>query len=299
LAALGCLLLVFRFADRRWGRWVALWSTLILATSVEFFLLARLVIIEMSLTLFITLALCAFYSAVHTEDGRTRRLQCLMMYLALSAGTLNKGLIGLIIPGMVCFFYLLITRKWSALSKLYPLAGTLGCLLLVAPWYLWAEARNPGYLRYYFWDEHFVRYLTDSSINPKAGITSEVLALGLRPGRALSYCRAPPLAQSRRWKCILGSLGGIAPGLFFGFVFTTAPLHIADFPGASGPDGSDDRGALPRRHDRRQEVVSLSTLGSHSGGHPVHCIASVLAGTLFRGAAEKISRWRFFPGAVG
>jgi 4-amino-4-deoxy-L-arabinose transferase-like glycosyltransferase len=227
LAALGCLLLVFRFADKRWGRWVALWSTLILTTSVEFFLLARLVIIEMSLTLFITLALCAFYSAVHTEDGRTRRLQCLMMYLALSAGTLNKGLIGLIIPGMVCFFYLLITRKWSALSKLYPLAGTLGCLLLVAPWYLWAEARNPGYLRYYFWDEHLVRYLTDEFNRSKGWYYfSEVLALGFAPWTVLFPFAAHHLWRNRDDGNVFLALWVVLPLLFFSASNSQLPHYI-------------------------------------------------------------------------
>lgn len=161
LAALGCLWLVFRFADRHWGRWVALWSVLILLTSVEFFLLARLVIIEMSLTLFVSLALCCFYSAVHCEDEKTRKKRCLVFYVALSAATLTKGLVGLIIAGIVCSAYLLLARKWRLLGKLYLLRGMVVYLALVLPWYLWAENRNPGYLSYYIWDEHFVRYLTD------------------------------------------------------------------------------------------------------------------------------------------
>ncbi|MBI2365462.1 MAG: glycosyltransferase family 39 protein [Deltaproteobacteria bacterium] len=227
LAALGCLLLVFCFADKHWGRWVALWSTLILATSVEFYLLARLVIIEMSLTLFISLTLCAFYSAAHTENERTRKLQCLVMYLALSAGTLSKGLVGLIIPGMVCSLYLLLTRKWSALSKLYLLPGALGCLALVVPWYLWAETRNPGYLRYYFWDEHFIRYLTDEFKRSKDWYYfSGVLALGFAPWTALL-----PFAAHRLWRnwddgnLFLG-LWVVLPMVFFSASKSQLPHYI-------------------------------------------------------------------------
>jgi len=227
LAALGCLLLVFCFADKHWGRWVALWSTLILATSVEFFLLARLVIIEMSLTLFISLTLCAFYSAAHTENERTRKLQCLVMYLALSAGILSKGLVGLIIPGMVCSLYLLLTRKWSALSKLYLLPGAAGCLALVVPWYLWAESRNPGYLRYYFWDEHFIRYLTDEFKRSKDWYYfSGVLALGFAPWTALL-----PFAAHRLWRNLddgnlfLG-LWVVLPMVFFSASKSQLPHYI-------------------------------------------------------------------------
>jgi 4-amino-4-deoxy-L-arabinose transferase-like glycosyltransferase len=31
-----------------------------------------------------------------------------------------------------------------------PLQGAVVLLLIAAPWYLWAEARNPGYLHYFF-----------------------------------------------------------------------------------------------------------------------------------------------------
>jgi len=228
LAALGCLLLVFRFADRRWGRWVALWSALILATSVEFFLLARLVIIEMSLTLFISLALCAFYAAAHSEDGRTRKLQCLVLYSALSAGTLIKGLVGLIIPGMVCFFYLLLSRRWFVLRRLHLLPGAVGYLALVVPWYLWAEARNPGYLRYYFWDEHFIRYLTDEFNRSKDWYYfSGVLALGFAPWTALL-----PFTVHRLWRDLddgdlFLAVWVVLPMVFFSASYSQLPHYIS------------------------------------------------------------------------
>jgi 4-amino-4-deoxy-L-arabinose transferase-like glycosyltransferase len=161
LSALGCLFLVYRFARQRWGLWEAMWSVLILLTSVEFFLLGRVSIPEMTLTFCITLALFSFYSAIHAEDAKTKKLHCWFMYGALGAGTLIKGLIGLVIPGLVFFIYLLVTKRGGALRRLHLFAGTLIFLLIVTPWYLWIDARNPGYLSYYLWHEHFSRYLTD------------------------------------------------------------------------------------------------------------------------------------------
>ena len=108
--------------------------------------------------------------------------------------------------------------------------------------------------------------------------------------RALAFCRALVVAQNGRWEFVSNSLGGSAHGFFLGFEITTASLHIADFPGVGGPDGSDDRGAVPRPHDKRQEMGSLSPLGSDRGGYLDHYVASILAGTLFRRLAEKNSR---------
>ena len=162
LAALACLILVYRFVDVRWGRWEALWSALILLTCAEFFTLARIVIFDMPLTFFVTLALCAFYEAVHTDEARRRRLWCLAMYVALGAGTLVKGLVGVVVPGMVILFYLLLTKQWSTLRRIYLVPGAIVFLAIVLPWYLQANAQNAGYLRYYFWDEHFGRFTNPS-----------------------------------------------------------------------------------------------------------------------------------------
>jgi len=158
LAALGCVLLLDNFVRRHWGKWQALWSGLILLTSVEFFFLARVVIFDMPLTFFLTLALCAFYEASHCEEIKYRRVLCLLLYGALGAATLIKGLIGIVIPGLVIFFYLLLSRQWSVLRRIHLLPGILLFLAIALPWYLQAEARHEGYLRYYFWEEHFGRF---------------------------------------------------------------------------------------------------------------------------------------------
>lgn len=162
LAALGCFALVYRFTRIRWGPWEALWSGLILISGVEFFILSRVVIFDMSLAFCITLALYSFFEAAHTDETMRRRIYCALMYVGLAAGTLIKGLVGLLIPGLVIFFYLLIANRWSILRSVYLIPGALLFLALVAPWYLLAEARNPGFLRYYLWDEHFGRFATGS-----------------------------------------------------------------------------------------------------------------------------------------
>jgi 4-amino-4-deoxy-L-arabinose transferase-like glycosyltransferase len=162
LAALGCFALVYSFARIRWGPWEALWSGLILISGVEFFILSRVVIFDMSLTFCITLALYSFYQAAHADDAMRRRIYCVLMYGALAAGTLVKGLVGLLIPGLVIFFYILIANRWSILRSVYPIPGALLFMALVGPWYLLAEARNAGFLRYYLWDEHFGRFATAS-----------------------------------------------------------------------------------------------------------------------------------------
>jgi 4-amino-4-deoxy-L-arabinose transferase-like glycosyltransferase len=84
------------------------------------------------------------------------------MYLALGAGTLIKGLVALVVPGIVFFLFILLRRRWQILRRIYLIPGAGVFLAVVLPWYLQAEARNPGYLNYYLWAEHFGRYTTAS-----------------------------------------------------------------------------------------------------------------------------------------
>jgi 4-amino-4-deoxy-L-arabinose transferase-like glycosyltransferase len=160
LAALGCLFVVYRFVRERYGLWEALWSALILATSLEFFVYSRLVILDTTLTFFTTVAFFAFYSAVETDNATTRRRHCLLLYLALACATLLKGLTGILLPGMVAFCYLALTKRWRFVGRVDLLLGAVLYLAIVLPFYLWAEARHPGYLEYYFWEEHFLRFFT-------------------------------------------------------------------------------------------------------------------------------------------
>ena len=159
LAALGCIFLVYRFAKLQWGWREALWSPLVLVTSLEFFLFSRIVIFDMTLTFCVALALFSLYAVTQTNNPKAKRYG-LLMYAAMGVRTLVKGPIAVVIPGMVIFFYLLFTRKWFLLRRLRIALGAVVYFAIVAPWYLWVEARNPGYLRYFLWEEHFVRYLT-------------------------------------------------------------------------------------------------------------------------------------------
>ena len=225
--ALGCLFLVYHFARQWWRSWAAMWSVLILLTSVEFFLLARIVRSDMTLTFCVTLALCSFYSAVHAENEKAKKLHCLLMYGALGTGTLVKGLIGFIIPGMVFFVYLLLTNKWSSLRRLHLLPGALLFLVIVTPWYLWVDARNPGYLRYFFWDEHLTRYLTDEFNRTQSWFYFFfVIAVGFFPWTLLLPFVVKDWWQKIDDKNIFLILWAILPLLFFSASNSKLPHYI-------------------------------------------------------------------------
>ena len=160
LAAVGCLAVVYSFGRRLFGSWSALWSVLVLLSSVEFVVISRVVILDMALTFFLTCALCCFAIAARESERKKRRPLFLLMYAACGAATLVKGPIGFLLPGAIVFFYLLLSRRWHLLREIELVPGLVIFLALVTPWYAAAELRNPGYLRYFLFFENVERFAT-------------------------------------------------------------------------------------------------------------------------------------------
>ncbi|HEY1234245.1 MAG TPA: glycosyltransferase family 39 protein [Candidatus Binatia bacterium] len=228
LAAAGCVLLIFLFARRFCGLWEGLWSGVVLATSLEFYILGRTVIFDMTLTFFITLSLFSFFSILHEDKTWLRRSWLGLMYVSLGIATLVKGPIGAALPSVVVFVYLLISRKLPLLRRLDLHIGIPLFLLIVAPWYYEVERFNPGYLRYFLWEENFVRYFT-----PHFNRTEPwyyfllILAVGFLP-----WSLAIPRALSEAWRGRRNDIfvfllaWTVLPFVFFSFSSAKLPHYI-------------------------------------------------------------------------
>jgi 4-amino-4-deoxy-L-arabinose transferase-like glycosyltransferase/predicted dehydrogenase len=228
LAAAACVLLVFLFGRRFFGFWEALWSALVLLTSLEFYLFARLVIFDMVLTLCISLSLVCFFWALHEDNTRLIKLLLFCVYSALGAGTLIKGPIGFLLPSMVILPYLIVTRQFSALRRLALPLGIVFFLLIVLPWYYEVGIRNPGYWRYFLWEENFLRYLTPHfKRGQKWFYFFMVAAIGFLP-----WTVCIPAAIRKSWrerkdeKILWLILWTIVPFTFFSFSSAKLPHYI-------------------------------------------------------------------------
>ena len=78
--------------------------------------------------------------------------------LFLGLSILTKGLLGVAVVGLAFGGYLLITRRVTPAVLLQGAAVLLIAALVAAPWYLAVEARNSGFLRYYFFERHVLGF---------------------------------------------------------------------------------------------------------------------------------------------
>jgi 4-amino-4-deoxy-L-arabinose transferase-like glycosyltransferase len=71
-----------------------------------------------------------------------------------------KGLIGIVLPAGALALYILVHRDWTRLARLHIGTGVLLFLAIAAPWFFAVSAANDEFLRFFFIQEHFQRFLT-------------------------------------------------------------------------------------------------------------------------------------------
>ncbi|MFO1325022.1 MAG: glycosyltransferase family 39 protein [Burkholderiales bacterium] len=159
LAGLLAVLAVMLTARRLFGKRAGWMAAAVMASSWGFFLATQFVTLDMSLTAFMTGALCAFAIA---QDGRTdapgRRRFMLLAWAACALAILTKGPVAVVLPLLAVGAYVAITRDLSLLRRLHCGAGLAVAAAIAAPWFVLAELRNPGFAEFFFIHEHLHRY---------------------------------------------------------------------------------------------------------------------------------------------
>ena len=82
--------------------------------------------------------------------------------IALGLSILTKGLEGVAIVGVGYGLYLVLARAITWKVVWQGMAVLAIAVVIALPWYLAMEAREPGYLRYYFIDRHLLGFATDT-----------------------------------------------------------------------------------------------------------------------------------------
>jgi 4-amino-4-deoxy-L-arabinose transferase-like glycosyltransferase len=105
--------------------------------------------------------LAALLMAQHPQatPGGQRRWMW-VCWVAMGVAVLTKGLIGLVLPGLVLVVYTLLARDWALWRRLHLVSGMAWLLLVTAPWFVLVSLRNPEFAHFFFIHEHWQRYTT-------------------------------------------------------------------------------------------------------------------------------------------
>lgn len=153
---------VYLFCCKFYSRQAGIWGAIVLGTSTLYFVLGRIILLDMVLTTLLSCGLFAGFAFVKTQlsEGIKRRLLGYLSMLFIGLAVLTKGLVALALPALIVAVWLLMTREFQKLRPLYIPTRLLLLLVVILPWHILVSLKNPTFFDFYFIHEHFERYLT-------------------------------------------------------------------------------------------------------------------------------------------
>jgi 4-amino-4-deoxy-L-arabinose transferase-like glycosyltransferase len=164
LATLALFLVVYSAGRRLFASDTAgFYAALILLTSFGIFIYTRILIPDVIVCLWISLAMLMFW--ISLEQPQPSRATAWGFAVACALGVLTKGLIGIVFPVGIVFIFLFLNRNLGHLKRWHPVSSLFLFLVIALPWHIAAGVANPsqgkvhGFFWFYFINEHLLRYL--------------------------------------------------------------------------------------------------------------------------------------------
>ena len=153
LSALGGVIATYWFGRRAFDHRRGLLAAAILITSPVYAAMAQVVITDMLLTALLSIAFFSLFLQWR-EGGRW----WLAMYAAAALAMLTKGPVGVVLPALAGLLFLWRQGELrSGLKKFHLAAGALIIVAVALPWFVAVAMRQPGFIDFYFYREHFRR----------------------------------------------------------------------------------------------------------------------------------------------
>jgi len=168
------------------GRLTAILSTVILATSPLFFFTSHYANMDLLVAFFMTATLLAFLLASETQNVRLQKWLFISIYPLMSLGVMSKGLIAIVLPGLIITAWLLWTKQWQILRKCQLLKGTWIMLFILGTWIIVTQYQQPTFIHQFFYIQHFQRFLSNTFNNQRSHFFYlPIIVLGLLPWSSL------------------------------------------------------------------------------------------------------------------
>lgn len=150
-------------------------AAVMLGTSLAFLVGGQYVNHDMAVATWIGVAIWCFAFAFMAGD-RPNAMLARLGFVACAFGMLSKGLIGIALPGLVIFVWLLWTRQFKKVLYLPWVSGLALFAAIAVPWFVLAQQKHPELFNYMFVGQQFNRY-TAATFNNVQPVWFYLLAL--------------------------------------------------------------------------------------------------------------------------
>ncbi len=162
------VLLVYLTGKRVVSKRYGLISALILATSLEFVILAKFAILDIVVTTCVGFSVMFGFMTQFAED-KNKKYFWWLFYIFSGLAVMAKGIPGFVVPFATMFFVTLYNKTFKEIFKpQYFLVGFLLFFLIVLPWHVvMFKIHNPLFYNEYIVKHHLERFLNSNEIGRK------------------------------------------------------------------------------------------------------------------------------------
>lgn len=154
------VLITYLFARRFAGQSVAILTSIIFLSSLHVSIQFHMAVPDPYLIFFMTASFMAFYTFLKTGN----KAYLWIIYISLALGSLTKGPVAVVLPGLTFVTYLVITGKFNGVTikSFRPGWGILLFLAIALPWYLAVHYKTGGEWTSQFFLKHNLNRYTDT-----------------------------------------------------------------------------------------------------------------------------------------
>ena len=222
------LFITYKFANRWLGIRSALWTGIVMLSSIHVSIQFHMSVPDPYLIFFFTASLFLFFEAFQTKS----KIKAYLMYICMALGVLAKGPIAIALPGLIMLI-LLIQTKQLTIKNIWafrPIEGILILALIALPWYYAVHMETGGEWTRGFFLEHNIERFSSTKENHGGTFLMAPLfvLLGLLPFSAF-FIKAYRFAFQQRKKqvVVLALIASIVIVVFFAISSTRLPNYTA------------------------------------------------------------------------